>query len=85
MHMITNVGSHVDVRIGAQTASFVCSAVPSLQAETMPKKYVLVEWESDSSVSVVPTSRLKTRSGDHCTQSWPSGVFAGTILDESGK
>ena len=48
-------------------------------------RYVLVEWLTDSSVSVVPVSRLKTRNGNDVTQSWPSGVFAGQILAESGK
>ncbi len=51
----------------------------------MPSKYVLVEWESDSTVSVVPTSRLKTRDGKRVTQAWPGGVFAGSILQESGR
>ena len=40
----------------------------------MAAKYILVEWESDSSMSVVPASHLKTRDG---TQAWPGGVFAG--------
>ena len=50
----------------------------------MASKYVLVEWESDSTVSGVPTSCLKTRDGKHITQSWPGGVYAGTILQEGG-
>ena len=37
-----------------------------------------------STVSVVPTSRLKTRDGERVTQSWPGGVYAGTILQEGG-
>ena len=48
-------------------------------------KYVLVEWESDSTVSVVPAKRLKTRDGKRITQAWPGGVFAGSILQESGR
>ena len=47
-------------------------------------KYVFVEWESDSTVSVVSTSCLKTRDGECVTQSWPGGVYAGTILQEGG-
>lgn len=49
------------------------------------KRYVLVEWESDSSVSVVPASRLKTRKGNRVKQAWPGGVFTGTVLEESGE
>ena len=48
-------------------------------------KYALVEWDSDCSVSVVPVSRLKSREGKRVTQLWPTGTFAGTILQESGK
>lgn len=63
------------------------SSLASLKLEMMASnsKYVLVEWESDSTVSVVPTSRLKTRDGERVTQSWPGGVYAGTILQEGGK
>ena len=50
----------------------------------MASKYVFVEWESDSTMSGVPTSCLKTRDGKHITQSWPGGVYAGTILQEGG-
>ena len=39
-------------------------------------------WESDSSVSVVPASHLKTRDG---TRAWPGGVFADNILQESSR
>lgn len=48
----------------------------------MAAKYILVEWESDSSVSVVPASHLKTRDG---TRAWPGGVFADNILQESSR
>ena len=48
-------------------------------------KYVLVEWESDSTISVVPAKRLKTRDGKCVTQAWPGGVIAGSILQESDR
>ena len=48
-------------------------------------KYVLVEWDSNSSVSMVPASRLKTWDGERITQPWPGGVYAGNILQEGGR
>ena len=46
-------------------------------------KYVLVEWESDSSVSVVPTFCLKSRDGIHITQVRPDGVYSGCVHEET--
>ena len=46
---------------------------------------MLVEWDSDSSVSLIPTSRLKSKNGSWVTQIWPGGVYAGNVLEESGK
>ena len=47
--------------------------------------YVLIEWESDNSVSVVPVNRLLSRNGKYATQKWGRRVYGGTILKESGK
>ena len=49
------------------------------------KKYVLVDWNIDHSVSVVPATRLKSRDGNSVTQKWPDGEYCGVILEESGK
>lgn len=49
------------------------------------KKYVLVDWNIDHSVSVVPATHLKSRDGNSVTQKWPDGEYCGVILEESGK
>jgi len=52
----------------------------------MASKYVLVDWEADNSVSVAPSSRLKSRVGLNIEQKWPDRVvYRGLILKESGK
>lgn len=48
-------------------------------------KYVLVDWEADHSVSVIPSSKLKYRDGANVVQKWPDGDYRGVILEESGK
>lgn len=48
-------------------------------------KYVLVDWEADHSVSVIPSSKLKYRDGVNVVQKWPDGNYRGVILEESGK
>ena len=47
--------------------------------------YVLVEWEADNSLSVVPVSRLLSRDGNRVSQKWGKQVYAGNILKESGE
>ena len=65
-----------------QTCPFQSVCLHVLVVGVMAAKYILVEWESDSSVSVVPASHLKTRDG---TRAWPGGVFADNILQESSR
>ena len=48
-------------------------------------KYILVEWDVDSSISVIHVSKLKSRDKNRVTQKWPSDVFSGVILRESGE
>jgi hypothetical protein len=47
--------------------------------------YVLIEWDVDKSLSVVPVSRLLSRNAENVTQKWGSRVYGRTILQESGK
>ena len=59
-----------------------CTGVNSYN---MASKYVLVEWDSDALVSVVPFSKLKSKEEKRVNQVWPSGTFSGTIIKQSGK
>ena len=47
--------------------------------------YVLVEWDVDKTLSVVPASKLLTRNAEKVTQKWGVRVHSGTILNEGGK
>ena len=47
--------------------------------------YVLVEWDVDKTLSVVPVSKLLTRNAEKVTQKWGARVYSGTILNEGGK
>ena len=46
--------------------------------------YVLVEWDVDKILSVVPASKLLTRNAEKVTQKWGARVYSGTILNEGG-
>ena len=47
--------------------------------------YVLIEWDVDKSLSVVPISQLQSRKGSRATQKWGAKVYAGVILEEGGE
>ena len=47
--------------------------------------YVLIEWDVDKSLSIVPISRLQSRKGSRVTQKWGAKVYAGVILEEGGE
>ena len=47
--------------------------------------YVLIEWDIDNSLSVVPLSKLLSRNGKRVTQRWGRKVFSGSILQEGGE
>ena len=47
--------------------------------------YVLIEWDADKSLSVIPLSRLLSRKNTRVTQKWGAKVYAGVILEEGGE
>ena len=47
--------------------------------------YVLIEWDVDKSLSVIPLSKLLSKNAERVTQKWGARVYSGTILQESGK
>ena len=48
-------------------------------------KFMLVDWEADHSVSIIPSIKLRYRDGGNIFQKWPDGADYGVILEKSGK